>query len=126
MTTFAETIIPEVMPAKSKRKKKKVETETRWGIRFHMMNGITEEMQLDKYSRPHPSIEGLRVIDANGASKIMSGIEEVMYRHGRYKFNRVDGTACMIKPQALIKAETYNYQAPIEDDLNPFTNPSTF
>jgi hypothetical protein len=100
-----------------------VDTETRWGIRFHLVqpDGSAwkiEDYHLDKWSRPNPhdpNNSGPRLIDAAGAGFIMSSIEAALHNYGRYRFSRPDGTQCLINPRIVGMIETFSYQAPAED-----------
>jgi len=100
-----------------------VTTETRWGIRFHLVqpDGTawkTEDYHLDKWSRPNPhdpNNSGPRLIDAAGAGFIMSSIETALHQYGRYRFSRPDGTQCLINPKIVGMIETFSYQAEIEN-----------
>jgi hypothetical protein len=97
------------------------ETETRWGIRTYVKHEDgtpwqTIESPLDKWSRPNPYDQGQRrLIDAEGAARIMASWEEAMYKHQRYMVRRADGSAFLLTPATYAGMETYSYQAEVED-----------
>lgn len=126
-----EVIIPEIMKPAPKRKagalgvkktiKPEIAMETRWGIRFFLRGpdgkAWREEITyLDKWSRPNSHDNGLRrLVDADGAARIMGSMENAMYIHGRYLVRRPDGTSLLITPAVFVAAETFTHQAPAED-----------
>ena len=130
-TTATEVLIPEIMKPIPKRKagtlpvkravKSEIVMETRWGIRFFLRGpddkAWREEItHLDKWSRPNPHDNGLRrLVDADGAARIMGSMENAMYIHGRYLIRRPDGTSLLVTPAVFVGAETFTHQAPMED-----------
>lgn len=96
-------------------------TETRWGVRTYVKHEDgtpwqTIESPLDKWSRPNPHTDGIRrLIDADGAARIMASWEEAMYKHQRYMVRRADGSAFLLTPATYAGMETYSYQAEVED-----------
>jgi hypothetical protein len=96
-------------------------TETRWAVRTYVKHEDgtpwqTIESPLDKWSRPNPYDQGSRrLIDAEGAARIMASWEEAMYKHQRYMVRRADGSAFMLTPTNYAGMETYSYQAEVED-----------
>ena len=96
-------------------------TETRWGVRTYVKHEDgtpwqTIESPLDKWSRPNPHADDMRrLIDADGAARIMASWEEAMYKHQRYMVRRADGSAFMLTPATYAGMETYSYQAEVED-----------